>query len=166
MRTFFSIAVSLVLLSTPLVTLGAPSVDDLKEKVASMWQPLHKKQPQVTAKELKKIIDSGEEIYLVDIRSDAEYQAGHLPNAIHLDRGLMEFQAPGKLTDTKLKIYLYCRTAARGAFAIERLGEMGYPKVFNVSDAFKGWVTSGFPIYNRHGEFILTEGGFEKKEDE
>ena len=166
MRIFFWITVSLMLISTPVLAVGGPSVDDLKEKVASLWQPLHAKQPQVTAKELKKIIDSGEEIYLVDIRSEAEYQAGHLPNAIHLDRGLMEWRAPEKLADTKRKIYLYCRTAARGAFAIERLKEIGYPKVFNVSDAFKGWVTAGFPIYNRHGEFVLTEGGFEKKEDE
>lgn len=113
----------------------------------------------------QKIIDAGEEIYLVDIRSDADYQADHLPNAIHLERGLLEWRAPEQLTNTKRAINLYCRTSARGAFATERLSEIGYPNIFNVSDAFKGWVESGFPIYNRHGEFILTKGGFEKKEN-
>ncbi len=88
MRTFFFVAMSFVLLTLPMVAIGAPSVDELKENVARLWQPLHKKQPQVTAQELKKIIDAGEKIYLVDIRSEAEYQAGHLPNAIHLKRGL------------------------------------------------------------------------------
>ena len=165
MRTFFFVAMSFVLLTLPMVAIGAPSVDELKENVARLWQPLHKKQPQVTAQELKKIIDAGEKIYLVDIRGEAEYQAGHLPNAIHLKRGVLEWRAPEQLTDTKRPIYLYCRTSARGAFAIERLSEIGYPNVFNVSDAFKGWVESGFPIYNRHGEFVLTKGGFEKKEN-
>lgn len=54
MRTFFSVAMSFVLLTLPMVAIGVPSVDDLKENVAKLWQPLQKNQPQVTAQELKK----------------------------------------------------------------------------------------------------------------
>ena len=90
---------------------------------------------------------------------------GHLPGAIHLDRGLIEWRAPEELTETQRTIYIYCRTGASGAFAVQRLTEMGYPRVINLDGGFKAWVTAGYPVYNRHGEFVLVKDGFEKKED-
>ena len=69
---------------------------------------------------------------------------------------------PRTIKDTDAKIYVYCRTGARSAFATQRLIEMGYKNATNISDAFKGWVVAGYPVYNRHGEFVLAPQGFEK----
>lgn len=171
-RIFFTCRVNLRLIIVftaiafvlPSNALAGPSIDQVKKNVENLWKPIKESQPHVTAKEFKKIMDRGEKYILVDVRRKAEYEAAHLPGAIHIDRGVLEWVAPEKLTDTDATIYIYCRTGARGAFATQRLIEVGYKNAVNIYDAFKGWVFEGYPVYNTHGEFTLTPGAFEKKE--
>ncbi len=155
---------SILLLLGSSEALAGPSIKEVKKKVQSLVREARGSVPHVTAKEFKKIMDSGRKYVLIDVRTKAEYDAGHLPGAIHIPRGLLEWVAPKKIKDTNIPIYVYCRTGARSAFAAKRLRDMGYGNVTNIHDSFKGWVSAGFPIYNRHGEFVLTEHGFEKKE--
>ncbi|WP_457577977.1 rhodanese-like domain-containing protein [Desulfomarina sp.] len=150
--------------STPLSTVAATSIEQIRQNVVNLWQPLKQNQPHVNAVEFKKIMDSGEEFVLLDVRTEKEYNAAHLPGAIHINRGLIEWMVPGRITNPDTKIYLYCRTGARSAFATRRLLEMGYTNVTNISDAFRGWVVAGYPVYNRHGEFTLKPESFEKKD--
>lgn len=140
------------------------SIEEIKKNVEKLWKPIKESQPHVTAVEFKKIMDSEEEFVLVDVRTSAEYDAAHLPGAMHINRGLIEWVAPKKIQDTDAKIYVYCRTGARSAFVTERLIEMGYTNATNIYDAFKGWVVAGYPVYNRHGEFTLKPKSFEKKD--
>lgn len=138
--------------------------NEIKKNVEKLWQPLKESQVHVTAVEFKKVQDSKEDFVLIDTRRKAEYDAAHIPGAIHVDRGVLEWVAPTKIKKTDETIYVYCRTGARGAFVTQRLTEMGYSNVINIYDAFKGWVLAGYPVYNRHGEFILSPDSFEKKE--
>ena len=140
------------------------SIDEVKENVVNLWKPIKENQPHVMAVDFKKILDSGKDLVLIDVRTADEYKAAHIPGAMHIPRGLIEWVTPKKIEDTDTPIYTYCRTGARSAFVAQRLTEMGYTNVTNVYDAFKGWVEAGYSVYNRHGEFVLREGGFEKKE--
>ena len=155
---------SLLVLIAPLAVMAGPSIEQVKGNVKNLWKPIKESQPHVTAVEFKKIMDDGGKFILLDVRTSDEYNAAHLPGAVHINRGLIEWVAPKKLQDTDAKIYLYCRTGARAAFATQRLIEMGYKNATNIYDAFKGWVEAGYPVYNRHGEFILEPKAFEKKE--
>jgi rhodanese-related sulfurtransferase len=157
-------AVLFISLFTPPAVFAGLSVEQVQKNVENLWQPLMQSLPKVTAVEFKKIMDKGDSFVLLDVRREAEYEAAHLPGAINITRGVLEFETPKKIVDSETKIYVYCRTGARASFAVKRLNEMGYPNVVNISDSFKGWVEAGYPVYNRHGEFILTPGGFEKKE--
>jgi len=150
------------LLALPTAATAGVSIDQVKQNVKGMWKPLKEKQPHVTAIEFHKIANSGKPFVLIDIRTAEEYEAGHLPGAVNIDRGLLEWAVPKKIKDTDTTIYIYCRTGARGAFATQRLIEMGYTNTYNIYDAFRGWVEAGYPVYNRHGEFLLPRGGFEK----
>jgi rhodanese-related sulfurtransferase len=118
----------------------------------------------ITAVEFKKIKDSGEEFILLDVREKEEYNAAHLPGAINISLGLLEKEAPDKIQNTDTRIYVYCLVGIRSAHAAEKLTEMGYTDVTNISDSFKGWVEAGYPVYNQLGEFVMTPHGFEKKE--
>ena len=155
---------ALVFFAAPLSGIAGPSSEQVKKNVEKLWQPIKESQPHVTAVEFKKIMDSGEKFVLVDVRTEDEYNAARLPGAIHINRGLIEWVAPKKIQDTDAKIFVYCRTGARSAFSTQRLIEMGYTNVTNIYDAFKGWVVAGYPVYNRHGEFILKPEAFEKKD--
>ena len=161
----FSVFVFLVILlaAPPWVSAG-PTIKEVKENVKNMCKTAMESTPHVMAKDVKKQMDSGEKFVLMDVRSKEEYDAAHLPGAIYADRGLLEWMAPHRIRDPDARIYLYCRSGARGALATRRLMEMGYTYVTNIYDGFRGWVMEGFPVYNRHGEFTLSPEGFEKKE--
>ena len=151
-------------MSISTTVMAGTTIDQVKQNVVKLWKPVKESQPHVTAVEFKKIMDSGEKFILLDVRTEAEYEAAHLPGAINISRGLLEFKVTKEITDPDAKIYLYCRTGARSALATQRLIDIGYKNATNIYDAFKGWVVAGYPVYNRHGEFTLVSGGFEKKE--
>ena len=159
-----TLLLALIVFTAPLSAIAGPSIDQVKKNVENLWKPIKESQPHVTAVEFNKIMDSKEAFILVDVRTLDEYNAAHLPGAIHINRGLIEWVAPKKIQDTDSKIYVYCKTGARSAFATQRLIEIGYTHVTNIYDAFKGWVVAGYPVYNRHGEFTLKPGAFEKKD--
>ena len=116
----------------------------------------------VTAEQVITDMDSGKEFVLVDVRSPNDYEVGHLPKAINIPRGDLEFMI-GKLYPNKdTEMVLYCRLGGASALSTKTLMDMGYKNVRSLKGAFKVWGESGYPIYNRHGEFKMI--AFEKKE--
>ena len=79
----------------------------------------------------------------------------NLSTAGTVSRGLLEFMIGGAIPDKKSDIVLYCRTGARSAMATLVLNQMGYVNAKNMAGAFKEWGTAGYPVYNRHGEFVM-----------
>lgn len=84
---------------------------------------------------------------LIDVRESDEYAAGHIPGALHLSRGLLEFKLSNspELSARDLKIVLYCKTSGRAALAARALQEMGYLQVKSVAGGFDAWVAAGKP---------------------
>ena len=117
---------------------------------------------EVSPQTVKADLDAGKVIVLLDVRDSVEFDAGHLPKAVNISRGLLEFKVGGMLPDKNANIVVYCRTDARSALATAVMQEMGYTNVKNMLGAFKAWGLAGYPIYNRHGEFTMVS--FEKKE--
>ena len=148
----------------PGVAQAGPTIEQIQQNAVNMWLPLKQNVPRVSAVEFKKIADKDDDIVLVDVRRKDEFEAGHLPGAIHIDRGMLEFEGPRTLDEPDAKIFVYCRTGPRGALATKSLLDMGYVHVTNIDDGFKGWVEAGLPIFNLHGEFVLTKGGYQKSE--
>lgn len=110
---------------------------------------------EVSAAQAKADLDAGKKFILLDVRSKEEFDAGHLPNAMNVSRGLLEFKIGKAIPDKNANIILYCRTGARSALATRVLNEMGYVNAKNMAGAFKAWGTAGYPVYNRHGEFVM-----------
>ena len=85
---------------------------------------------------------------LLDVREADEYASGHIPGAVHISRGLLEFKisnAP-ELASRDLKIVLYCKTSGRAALAAKALNDMGYLNVESIAGGFDAWVAAGNPI--------------------
>ena len=116
----------------------------------------------VTVEELKKDMDAGKNFVLLDVRTSEEFKAGHLPKAVNIPRGTLEFMIGKHFPQKDAEIVVYCRTDARSALCAKTLSDMGYTNVKNLNGAFKAWGEAGYPIYNRHGEFKMV--AFEKKE--
>jgi rhodanese-related sulfurtransferase len=95
------------------------------------------------------------ETLLVDIREPAEFQRGHIPGAIHLPRGLLEFEIHGLVQrmlspevsrPEEQPIVLYCGTGGRSALAAETLEAMGYRNVRSMSGGIVAWAQANLPV--------------------
>ena len=84
---------------------------------------------------------------LIDVREADEYAAGHLPGAMHLSRGMLEFKlsATAALSARNLKVVLYCKTSGRAALAACAMMEMGYLDVKSIAGGYDAWVAAGLP---------------------
>ncbi len=84
---------------------------------------------QITAEDAKKIMDSGEEYILLDVREQDEFDVGHIPGAILIPYTEIDNKAEAMLPDKDKQILVYCRTGRRSKIASESLTKLGYTDV-------------------------------------
>lgn len=73
---------------------------------------------------------------LVDVRTLKEYEAGHLPNALHMDWFDENFENKFADIDKNKTIYVYCKVGGRSAKAQEKLLSLGYKNVINLEGGY------------------------------
>jgi rhodanese-related sulfurtransferase len=85
---------------------------------------------------------------LIDVRETEEFAAGHVPGAVHMSRGMLEFKLSStpELTSRDIRIVLYCKTSGRAALAACALHDMGYLDVKSIAGGFDAWVGAGKPV--------------------
>lgn len=87
---------------------------------------------------------------LIDVREDREWQNGHLPNAVHIGKGIIERDIEVAVTDKSTPLVLYCGGGFRSALAGDVLQLMGYSDVLSLAGGYTAWVNAGLPL--AHGE--------------
>ncbi|MNW06539.1 putative adenylyltransferase/sulfurtransferase MoeZ [compost metagenome] len=82
---------------------------------------------------------------LLDVREADEFHAGHIPGAVSIPRGVLEFKLSNtpELTSRDLNIVLYCKTSGRAALAACALHDMGYLQVQSIEGGFDAWNAAG-----------------------
>jgi rhodanese-related sulfurtransferase len=95
--------------------------------------------------DVKDRLARGERFMLVDVREDHEWQAGHLPGAIHIGKGIIERDIETKVPDPATEMVLYCGGGFRSALAADNLQKMGYTNVISMDGGFRGWKDAGLP---------------------
>jgi rhodanese-related sulfurtransferase len=113
-------------------------VQDAKNEVA-----------ECTVQDVKQRLDRNEPFHLVDVREDREWDAGHLPRAIHLGKGIIERDVEKTIPDTAAPVVLYCGGGFRSALAAKSLREMGYTNVISMDGGFSGWKNAGYPVESK-----------------
>lgn len=101
---------------------------------------------ETTVQKIKARLDLGEQFHLVDVREESEWQAGHLPGATHLGKGIIERDIEGAIPDLDAEIVLYCGGGYRSALAAENLQRMGYTRVISMDGGIRGWKEAGYPL--------------------
>lgn len=86
--------------------------------------------------------------FLLDVREDDEWVAGHAPDAVHVRLGDLGARA-GELPRDR-EVYVICRSGARSAYATQELTGAGWTAV-NVSDGMTGWAVAGRPMVSESG---------------
>jgi rhodanese-related sulfurtransferase len=114
-------------------------------KFLQLVQDAKKRVKETNVREVKRRLDSGEKFVLVDTREDNEWAMGHLPNAIHLGKGVIERDIEQRVPDTGTKLILYCGGGFRSALVADNLQKMGYTNVESMDGGWKGWLDAGLP---------------------
>jgi rhodanese-related sulfurtransferase len=99
--------------------------------------------------EINKRQKEGQSFHLIDVREDNEWNAAHLPGAIHLGRGIIERDIEKTIPDHNAEIVLYCGGGFRSALAADNLQKMGYTNVISMDGGFRIWKESGYPIESK-----------------
>jgi rhodanese-related sulfurtransferase len=87
-------------------------------------------------------------VYLLDVREDDEWTAGHAPDAVHVRLGDLGVRA-GELPRDR-EVYVICRTGSRSAYAAQMLVGAGWNAI-NVADGMTGWAVAGRPMISEDG---------------
>ncbi len=101
---------------------------------------------ECTVDDVKRKLDAGEKFALVDVREDKEWEADHLPHAIHLGKGVIERDVEKAIPDTSTEVILYCGGGFRSALAADNLQKMGYTNVISMDGGIRGWREKGLPL--------------------
>ena len=83
----------------------------------------------ITAEEAKQIMDTEEGYIILDVRTQEEYDEGHIPGAIVISHEEIAEKAEDVLTDKNQLILVYCRSGRRSKIAAEALVELGYTNI-------------------------------------
>lgn len=78
---------------------------------------------------------------IIDVREYDEYAAGHLPGAINIPRGVLEFKI-GMVPECAKKdgaFLIYCRTSGRAALSAVQLQKIGYSNLLSMAGGFEAW---------------------------
>jgi len=117
---------------------------------------------EMPAKQLKTLLDEGEDVIVLDVRESEQRAEGDIPydefnkeNFIAITRGNLEWKVAKKIKDPDALIVTFCRSGGRGALAAEVLRKMGYKNATTLKGGLKGWVRAGYPVKTGLGEMVL-----------
>jgi rhodanese-related sulfurtransferase len=91
----------------------------------------------ITVEELKKMMDAGEALTLIDVRTYREYISGHLPGAVSIPYRQIASRSDEIPHDQKLVVY--CQTGLTSSLAVKQLAGMGFTNLYNIDGGMAGW---------------------------
>jgi hydroxyacylglutathione hydrolase len=100
--------------------------------------------PLLSARQLKSMLDHGQQLLLLDTRGQDEWESGHLKGALHIYVGHLE-QKLAEIPRDK-PVIVYCRTGHRAGLGASILLRAGYPVVYNFAGSVRAWTAAGFPL--------------------
>ena len=94
---------------------------------------------------LKQDLDAGRVPVLIDVRTTAEYNNGHVPDVVHLPLSELVDRVDELEEHRGGEIYLICQSGGRSGRAGQYLQSAGF-KTVNVMGGTGGWMMAGYPV--------------------
>ena len=98
----------------------------------------------ISANDLKSMLDRKEDITVLDVRKQNEWDAGHIEGAVHIFVGHLVDKI-SQIPREKATV-VHCSAGYRSGLAASILLRAGYVKVYNVAGGINVWISSGLPI--------------------
>jgi len=97
----------------------------------------------VSVEEAKTLIDSKPDLVILDVRTEAEFDDGHIEGAINIPVDDLS----GRLSELNKsdELLVYCRTGNRSTTAVGILEENDYAKIYHMDGGITAWTREGYP---------------------
>ncbi len=96
----------------------------------ALAQPVHTYQT-IPTDQARQIMDTAEDYILLDVRTQEEFNAQHIPGAVLLPYDEVLANAEAELPEKDALILVYCRSGRRSALAAQDLVSLGYTRVYD-----------------------------------
>ena len=106
----------------------------------------------VTVEEVKQMIDN-KEVFILDVRTQEEFDAGYIKGAVLID--VKELESRVDEVPLGEKILVYCRSGRRSITASNILIDAGHKDVYNMLGGINEWKAAGYPV-------VLPEGNIKE----
>jgi rhodanese-related sulfurtransferase len=88
---------------------------------------------------LNTMMNDNQPVIVIDVREDREWIQGHIPQAIHLGKGVIERDISKHVTDANTPLVLYCGGGYRSVLAADNIQKMGYNNVTSLAGGWRDW---------------------------
>ncbi|MBH0203468.1 MAG: rhodanese-like domain-containing protein [Nitrospira sp.] len=101
--------------------------------------------------EYRKLVENPGAALIVDVREPQEYAAGHVPGAINIPRGVLEFKIWSHVgfpanTEMDRPLILQCQSGNRASLAAQSLEDLGFTRPTAVVMSLEDWQKAGHPF--------------------
>ena len=100
--------------------------------------------PQVSIHELREQLKARRGMQILDVRSDSEWEQGHIPAAQHIYLPYVEERL--ELLDRRQPVATYCGSGFRAGMAASILQRHGFQDVYNIPGSMSAWTSADFPL--------------------
>ena len=90
-------------------------------------------------------LQEGLRFVVLDTREDHEWEAGHLPGAHHMGKGVIERDIEAAVPDPSTPIVCYCGGGFRSVLVCDNLQKMGYTNCLSLDGGWREWKARGLP---------------------
>lgn len=119
--------------------------------------------------DLRRQMDAGDELLLVDVREADEFARLHIPGSMNVPRGILEQSCEWDYEETQPrlaagrhhKVVVICRSGKRSVLAAEVMQQMGFVDVVSLRTGVRGWNDYEQPLCDIDGRSITPDEGDE-----
>ncbi|UCH30955.1 MAG: right-handed parallel beta-helix repeat-containing protein [Candidatus Bathyarchaeota archaeon] len=114
----------------------------------------------LSVSEAKAAIDSNPTLVVLDVRTQSEYDDGHIRNAKLIPHTELSLRL-NELNQTD-EILVYCRAGSRSAIASQILVDAGFQNIYNMLGGILDWIDAGYPVYVKYSSIqVAINNAFE-----
>ena len=100
----------------------------------------------INATELNQLLKEKTGIQLIDVRTQREFQSGHLKKAKLIDYYKSDFKKQLDALDKDKPVAIYCAVGVRSNNTLKMLKVMGFKEAYDLSGGINSWVQAGLPV--------------------
>ena len=100
----------------------------------------------IEGQQAKGLLEERKGLIILDVRTQKEYDAGHVKDALHIDFYSPKFSQHLLALDPDKTYMVYCAVGGRSKKAVDMMAEMGFKQLYEVSEGYAGLKDAGVPV--------------------